>query len=193
MDFTCSCDFYCFSLFSQILNIEMLQTSLINLLDVCFHSRWNIFYTRFWGLDVFRQILSLHLSLHVGKKIQIFLRRAPNLSDYEFLFDIGKDLNPWPSKSSLYTVVSMQLFAFAGMSCNQLRWYFSCERRMRADQLTCWRSSEAFTAFRNSCTAVIAACMLPILSQRSFGFSLVALLINLARSLLEWLKTSLKK
>lgn len=63
MAFTCSCAFYCFSLFSQILNIEMLQTSLLNILDVCFHSRWNIFYTRFswFRLFFFHQLLSLHL------------------------------------------------------------------------------------------------------------------------------------
>lgn len=42
-------------------------------------------------------------------------------SDFEFLFGIGKDLSPWPNKSSLYTVVSLQLFTFAGMSHNQLR------------------------------------------------------------------------
>lgn len=191
MAFTCSCAFYCFSLFSQILNIEMLQTSLLNILDVCFHSRWNIFYTRFSWFRLFFFPPTL-----VPPPMQMY---KPNFSskhptsDFEFLFGIGKDLSPWPNKSSLYTVVSLQLFTFAGMSHNQLWWYFSCERRTRADQHTCWWSPEAFTAFRSLCTAVTAACMLPILSQRSFVFSLVALLINLARSLLEGLKTSLKK
>lgn len=73
MDFIRSSDFYCSFFFSQILKLDTLHTSFITLLPFCFHSRWNIFYSRFFGFSFFPQILSL----------QLFLEENP-ISAFEF-------------------------------------------------------------------------------------------------------------
>lgn len=101
-DFICSGDFYCFFFFSQILKLDMPQTSFNTLLPFCFHSTWNTFHTSFWGgVGFFPQILSLHLSLHIGKNesTQSQLLSSDLSSCKASSLKIGTG-NPWPNKAS---------------------------------------------------------------------------------------------